>query len=311
MNHPQKVILVTGGAGFIGSNLVPKLLNQGHRVFVLDNLSMGNLSNLKQAQEHPNFTFQKGDITRREEIRKVINNVDVVVHLAAQIDVSASVRDPFSTHETNVTGTLNILHEAVQGKVAKFILASSTAVYGDTSLLPLKEDVALKPVSPYASSKAADEAYLSAYARCFGLETVALRFFNVYGQKNQTNAYSGVITKFLQRAQNNKRLLIEGDGEQTRDFIHVIDVVNGIVLAVETKLPPDAVINICTGRPVSINLLAETVKEITGKDLQVVHGPPRVGDVKHSYGDITKAKEQLGFQAKVDLASGLKMIVNT
>jgi dTDP-glucose 4,6-dehydratase len=311
MNHISETVLVTGGAGFIGSNLVPKLLDKDYRVIVLDNLSAGSIENLKRVEAHPNFAFKKGDIRNRSAIRKVMENVDVVVHLAAQIDVSTSVRDPFGTHETNVTGTLNLLQEAVECKVAKFVLASSTAVYGDTATLPLREETALKPISPYAASKAGDEAYLSAYAHCYGLETVALRFFNVYGQKNQSNAYSGVITKFLQKAEKDEPLLIEGDGEQTRDFIHVSDVANGILLAITAKVESGQAYNICTGKPSSINMLAETVKAITGKHLPTTHDPPRAGDIRYSYGDPSKASEQLGFQATVDLASGLKMMIQS
>jgi nucleoside-diphosphate-sugar epimerase len=311
MNHKSESVLITGGAGFIGSNVVPKLLDKDYRVVVLDNLSAGRIENLKRVETHPNFAFKKGDIRNRSAIRKVMENVDVVVHLAAQIDVSTSVRDPFGTHETNVTGTLNLLQEAVECKVAKFVLASSTAVYGDTATLPLREETALKPISPYAASKAGDEAYLSAYAHCYGLETVALRFFNVYGQKNQSNAYSGVITKFLQKAEKGEPLLVEGDGEQTRDFVHVSDVANSIALALAAKVHPGEAFNICTGTPSSINVLAETVKAITGKNLPVVHGPSRVGDVRDSYGDPAKAMEQLGFRAVVDLASGLKMMVQS
>jgi nucleoside-diphosphate-sugar epimerase len=311
MNHKSETVLVTGGAGFIGSNLVPKLLDKDYRVIVLDNLSAGSLENLKRVETHPNFAFKKGDIRNRSAIRKVMENVDVVVHLAAQIDVSTSVRDPFGTHETNVTGTLNLLQEAVECRVAKFVLASSTAVYGDAATLPIQEDAALKPISPYAASKAADEAYLSAYAHCYGLETVALRFFNVFGQKNQSNAYSGVITKFLQKAEKGEPFLVEGDGEQTRDFVHISDVAKSILLAAATKVESGQAYNICTGKPSSINMLAETVKVVTGKNLPITHGPPRVGDIRYSYGDPSKALEQLGFRATVDLASGLKMMLQS
>jgi UDP-glucose 4-epimerase len=311
MNHTRKTILVTGGAGFIGSNLIPILLNKDSKVIVLDNLSTGTLKNLKQVETHPNLTFKEGDIRNPNTVHEVMGDVDVVVHLAAQIDVSTSVRDPLETHEINVTGTLNLLQEATKCKVQKCVFASSTAVYGDTAFLPIKEDAPLKPISPYAASKSAGEAYLSAFANCFGLETVSLRFFNVFGKKNQSNGYSGVITKFLLKAQANETLLVEGDGEQTRDFIHVSDVVEGILRAIETKTQPGEIFNICTGKPVSVNLLAESIGKIVGKKLCIAHGPSRIGDIRQSYGDPSKAKAMLGFQAAIDLSSGLKMMTKT
>ena len=309
MNQSPKTVFVTGGAGFIGSNLIPKLLSQGHKVIVFDNFSTGVMANLEAFKSHTNFAFEKGDIRDREAVQSALQNVTSIIHLAAQIDVTASVENPLQTHEINVTGTLNLLQEAAKNKVEKFVFASSTAVYGETTLLPIKEETPTKPISPYAASKAAAESYLSAYAHCFGLETITLRFFNVYGKKNHNSPYSGVITKFLQKAQNNQNLTVEGDGEQTRDFIHVSDVVNGIALALNSKQTPGEVFNICTGKPTSINQLAEIIKKITCKDLSVKHGPPRVGDIKHNYGNPTKTKKALRFEATVDLAAGLRTLV--
>ncbi len=303
-------IVVTGGAGFIGSVLVPELLKKGYQVTVLDNLSVGKKLNLRNIQEHPRFQFLKGDITSSKSIRVALQKADAVVHLAAQIEVAASVKDPLFTHKTNVTGTLNLLHEASNRNIEKFVLASSAAVYGDTSCLPIKEETLPKPISPYAASKAAAEAYLSTYAYCYGLHTVALRFFNVYGQKNNNSPYSGVITKFLQIAERNQSLLIDGDGVQSRDFIHVDDVVRGIILVLETEQNPGEVFNLCTGKPTSINELAAIINKITGKSLTINHGPPRIGDIKQNYGDPTKASEKLGFKAQFDLAAGLKKMLS-
>jgi len=308
MNIENGKVLVTGGAGFIGSHLVPRLLEKGHSVVVLDNLCSGKLKNMQSIRDHPSFTFMQGDIRDRAMLHDALIGVDAVVHLAALIDVSASVVDPLQTHEVNVTGTLNVMQEAVENKLKKFVLASSTAVYGDVKALPVKEDTVLKPISPYAASKASSEAYCGAFALCYGLDAVVLRFFNVYGLRNENSPYSGVITKFLQKACGGEVLTVEGNGEQTRDFIHVNDVVNALVLALEGEGLKGEVFNVCTGVPASINQLVDTVRAVTGKELCVMHAPPRVGDIRASYGDPAKAMKQLGFKSTIDLSQGLNML---
>ncbi len=302
-------VLVTGGAGFIGSNLIPLLLEANNSVIVFDNLSTGKTENLNAVRVHPNFKFVKGDIRNSESLSKVLQNIDAVIHLAAVIDVSASVINPISTNEINVTGTLNVLHEAKNNGIKKFVFASSTAVYGDTKTLPVKEDTILKPISPYAASKAAGEAYCSAFANCYSLETIALRFFNVYGPRNENSPYSGVITKFLQKAVKNEPLIIEGDGEQTRDFIHVSDIARAIVAALQARGLGGEVFNVCTGSPTSINQLVNTLKKVTQKKFQIIHNPPRIGDIKNSYGDSAKTAKQLSFRTQVSLSNGLKMLL--
>jgi UDP-glucose 4-epimerase len=309
MRQKDKKILVTGGAGFIGSNLVPQLLEKGYSVVVLDNLSTGKLENLKIIRNNPHFSFKRVDILNRNAVKEAFCEVDKVVHLAALIDISASVADPSRTHDVNVTGTLNVLQEAALNKVTRFVFASSTAVYGDTTILPVKEDTVLKPISPYAASKVAGEAYCSAFANCYGFSTIALRFFNVFGLRNENSPYSGVITKFLRKAVHDEELLVEGDGEQTRDFIHVNDVASAILLALESEITESEVFNVCTGIPTSINGLVETLREVTGKKLRVKHGPPRVGDIRSSYGDPAKALKQLKFKSKINLPRGLNMLL--
>jgi len=304
-------VLVTGGAGFIGSNLVPRLLEKGYSVVVLDNLCSGKLENLDGVKDNPAFRFIRGDIRDPVALSKALDGVDSVVHLAALIDVSASVADPALTHEVNVTGTLNVLHAAVKCGVEKVVFASSTAVYGDVKSLPVSEEAVLRPISPYAASKAACEAYCSAFAGCYGIETVALRFFNVYGPRNENSPYSGVITKFLRKALNDEALTVEGDGEQTRDFIYVSDIARALVLALEGKGVSGETFNVCTGVPASINTLVDSLRIVTGKKLKVVHGPARLGDIKYSYGDTAKAKQQLGFQSNVTLKAGLKMLLES
>ena len=308
MNKNCRNVLVTGGAGFIGSHLVPRLLELGHSVTVLDNLSTGKLENLEGVLDHPRFIFQRGDIRDKTIPQDVFDGVDSVIHLAALIDISASVTDPIQNHEVNVNGTFNMLNETMKHNVKKFVFASSTAVYGDSKTLPLQENSALCPISPYAASKVAGEAYCSAFASCFGLETTVLRFFNIYGPRSENSPYSGVITKFLQKIVKNEVLTIDGDGEQTRDFIYVSDVVKAVVLALEHKGLKGEVFNVCTGVPTNINQLAATLKTITGKNPKIKYGPARLGDIRSNYGDPAKAVENLGFRATVDLTKGLQIL---
>jgi len=308
MNKTHRSVLVTGGAGFIGSHLVPRLLELGYSVTVLDNLSNGKLENLEGVIDHPKFRFQRGDILDKTLLNEVFGGVDSVIHLAALIDISASVADPILNHEVNVNGTFNMLHAAVKHDVKKFVFASSTAVYGDAKTLPLQENFALHPISPYSASKVAGEAYCSAFASCFGLETVVLRFFNVYGSRSGDSPYSGVITKFLQKIVKGEALTIDGDGEQTRDFIHVSDIVKAVTLALKNEGLKGEVFNVCTGLPTSINQLATTLKRVTGKNPKVKFGPARLGDIRSNYGDPAKAKENLGLGSVVDLTEGLRML---
>ena len=308
MTVVSQKVLVTGGAGFIGSHLVPYLLEKGYSVVVLDNLSNGKLENLNAVLDHPKFSFQQGDIRDKSLPNDVFDGIDFIIHLAALIDISASVVDPTKNHEINVNGTFNMLQAALKNKVKRFVFASSTAVYGDVETLPVKENIAIHPISPYAASKAAGEAYCSAFGNCFGLKTVALRFFNIYGLRSGNSPYSGVITKFIQKIIDGQSLTIDGDGEQTRDFIHVNDIVRAIVLALEHEGLNGEVFNVCTGLPTSVNQLADALKIVTGKNFDVKHGPARLGDIRSSYGDSTKAEEKLGFKANIDLKQGLQIL---
>lgn len=308
MNKTCHNVLVTGGAGFLGSHLVPSLLGSGYSVTVLDNLSNGKMENLNEVFDHPQFAFKRGDILDKTIPDSFFARVDSIVHLAAQIDISASVKDPSQNHENNVNGTFNMLQLAVKHKVKKFIFASSTAVYGDLKTLPVQEDVASLPISPYAASKIAGEAYCSAFSKCFGLGAIALRFFNIYGLRSESSPYSGVITKFLQKIIKDEILTIDGDGEQTRDFIHVNDIVKAIMIALEQQRLGGEVFNICTGVPTSVNQLVHTLKTVTGKNPTVKHGPARLGDIRRSYGNPAKAAEKLGFRASIDLTKGLQML---
>lgn len=307
MNKLQK-ILVTGGAGFIGSHLTEKLLGKGYSVVVLDNMTTGNPENLKPFSKLANFELKKGDIRDKLAIAEATCGTDAVVHLAALIDVKKSVLDPASTHEVNATGTLNVLQEAVRQGVKRVVLASSAAVYGDTEKLPIKEDTPLKPLSPYAASKTSAEAYCQAFAKSYALNTIILRPFNVYGPRSANSPYGGVITKLLKAAATNDTFTIQGDGEQTRDFIHVNDVAQAITLALENQKTTAETLNVCTGKPVSINQLVQATEKATEKTLKTKHDPPRKGDIKHSYGDPAKATEQLKFKATTTLQQGLNQL---
>lgn len=304
-------VVVTGGAGFIGSRLVRKLLGRGYSVIVLDNFHSGSLENLRDLLGEDKVDVVRGDVRDRHIVRKALKGADSVAHLAALIDVEASVRDPFVTHDVNVNGTLNVLHEAVRAGVKRFVFASSTAVYGDANPLPLREDYPPRPISPYAASKAAAEGYCPAFNKCYGLETVVLRYFNVYGPGQRNSAYSGVITRFLENALNDKPLIIYGDGKQTRDFIYVDDVVEATVLALKGDGVEGEAFNVCTGKPTSVNELVEIVRAIAGKDLRVVYNKPRKGDVRNNYGDPSKAEKTFGFKAKTSLREGLEKMLKS
>ncbi len=311
MVNSKGKVLVTGGAGFIGSNLAPQLLKKGYSVTVLDNLFSGKQENLSGITHQSRFEFLLGDVLDKNALHEAFNGVNAVVHLAALIDVSTSVINPLKTNEVNVTGTLNTLQEAVKNDVGHFVFASSTAVYGNVKTLPVAEDTILKPISPYAASKVAGESYCSAFAGCYGLDTVALRFFNVYGPRNENSPYSGVITKFLQKARINEVLTIEGDGNQNRDFIYVDDVVQAIILALDGESLKGEAFNVCTGVATSVNQLVNTLRSVSGKNLLVKHTMPRRGDIRKSYGDPAKATDKLGFKSKINLQKGLEILFKT
>jgi UDP-glucose 4-epimerase len=308
MNESNR-ILITGGAGFIGSHLASELLKRKYSVVVFDNLCSGKTANLKEIIGKTGFKFLEGDIRDESKLEAAFYGVDAVIHLAALIDITASVADPASTNEVNVTGTLNVLREAARCKARRLVFASSTAVYGDAKKLPIDENVIVNPISPYAASKLAGEAYCKAFTGSYNLSTVVLRFFNVYGPRSEKSPYCGVITKFLQQANNGETLKIFGDGKQTRDFIYVEDIVDAVILAMETQGVDGETFNICTGTPTSINDLARAVQVATKKELPVAHTTARQGEIKFSYGDPSKAEEKLHFKAKIPLSEGLSSLI--
>jgi UDP-glucose 4-epimerase len=310
MTEYSKVV-VTGGAGFIGSHIVDRLLNDGFEVTVVDNFLTGRLGNTAHHQGRKDYHFVKGDIRDPDVIRKAVEDADAVFHEAALVSVNRSVENPTLTNEINVTGTLTLLKSCMDSNVKRFIYASSSSVYGETETLPKSEELACHPTSPYAVSKLAAENYVKVFHQVYGLETVGLRYFNVYGTRQGYGPYSGVITIFINQLLADQQPTIYGDGTQTRDFTNVRDVVEANVLALVNKKASGRVFNIATGVATSINELARILLDITKKrNLKATYAEPRLGDIKHSYADISNANKILGYRPKVQLREGLIRLVN-
>jgi UDP-glucose 4-epimerase len=291
--------LVTGGAGFIGSHISLELKKQGHDVMVLDKTSVSNL-------ETQGIEVVRGSITDLNTVENATKGVDYVFHEAALVSVAESMTDPEKTRLVNVIGSRNVLDAALKNGTKKVILASSAAVYGD-SPPPLSETAEKKPLSPYGESKLEMEHLASEYKEK-GLNTISLRYFNVYGPFQSTGSpYSGVISKFIQSMLENKKVIIYGDGGQTRDFIYVKDVVNANILSMESKA--GGCFNIATGRQTSIKELSSVIAELLGKIPEIEMQDEREGDIKHSYADVSKAKELLDFEAEYSLKKGLEKTI--
>jgi len=305
-------ILVTGGAGFIGSHIVDALIAKGHNVGVLDSLSTGRLSNLKTHLASKKITFHEGDIADFEAVSRIVPGYDAINHEAALVSVTRSVENPLLTNEVNVGGTINLLKAAVDAKARKFVYASSSSVYGDTPTLPKIETMNPSPASPYGVSKLAGENYCRTFAKVYGLHTISLRYFNVYGPRQTYGPYSGVIPIFIQRILDNRPPIVFGDGGQTRDFTYVKDVVQANLRSLEsTSVPPGSVFNIGRGKTITINELAAEIEMITGKtNLGIEHGPERLGDIRASFAEIAKAKQELGYMPETDTEEGLRHVVD-
>lgn len=306
-------VLVTGGAGFIGSHLVDRLLKEGFEVTVIDNLTSGNVENIAHHQSRREFCFTKGDIRDVTLVQETVKDVDVVFHEAAFVSAALSVKNPLVTDEINVTGTLNLLKTSTDLDVKRFIYASSAAVYGDRSPPQKEETLIPQPTSPYAVSKLAAENYVQLFHQLYGMETVSLRYFNVYGPRQSfdlSNAYGGVITLFINGLLENMPPIIYGDGEQTRDFVYVYDIVDANLLALRTRNAAGEVFNIGTGRQTSINQVAETLKNVMNRgNLKTIYCDPRPGDPRHGYANIDKAKKVLGYEPHYALQEGLNELV--
>jgi nucleoside-diphosphate-sugar epimerase len=297
--------LVTGGAGFIGSNTVDELVRRGHSVVVLDDLSAGKEENL--AEVRSKITFVKGSITDIEAIQKAIQQAEYVIHLAARTSVPRSVKDPLETNRINVDGTLNVLIAARDNKVKRVVLAASSSAYGETPTLPKTESMQPKPISPYGVSKYVGELYAQAFGRCYGLENVSVRYFNIFGPRQDPGSpYSGVLSKFATAFLDDTQPVVFGDGEQTRDFTYVDNAVQANLLACEAPSASGEVINIGTGGRVSLNQTLQQLRRITGKNLQAKYESPREGDIRDSQADISKARELLGYEPTVQFDEGLE-----
>ena len=304
-------VLVTGGAGFIGSHIVDRSLAEGFEVTVLDDLSARGMQNISCHKGVKEFQFVRGDIRDVGSVNKVVGDVDVVFHEAALIDVALSTKNPLLFNEVNVVGTLNLLRASVDSDVKRFVFASSAAVYGSSKPAKKMENMLPKPMSPYGVTKLAAESYVRAFNELYGLETVSLRYFNVYGPRQSfASSYSAVIPAFVTRLLNGQPPIIHGDGKQTRDFVHVDDVVSANMLASESKNAVGEVFNIASGTTISVFELAKILQQITNTErLRPLFTESRAGDIKHGSADISKARKLLGFRPKIGLKEGLSKLV--
>ena len=301
--------LVTGGAGFIGSNVVTDLIRRDESVRVLDNFSTGRKENLTAVQNE--IDLIEGDLRDPETVERAVKGVDVVLHLGALPSVPASVEDPLTSHAVNATGTLNALLAAERAGVERLVFSSSCAVYGDSPVLPKTEAMIPAPKSPYAASKLAGEHYCKTFSETFTLETVCLRYFNVFGpRQDPTSQYAAVIPNFVTALLQGNRPTIYGDGRQSRDFIFVANVVEANLLAARAPAADGRVLNIASGQHYSLLELIETLRDIVATYVEPVHDPPRPGDVRHSVADISAATEALGYQPRVSFREGLQQTVD-
>lgn len=300
--------LVTGGGGFVGANIVQALLERGQRVRVLDNFATGRRQNL--ASFETNIELIEGDIRKPEVAARAVAGVDYVLHQAALGSVPRSVQDPITSNDVNVNGTLNLLWAAKQAGVKRFVTASSSSVYGNTPQLPKEESMTPNPISPYAVSKLACERYTVSFHAIYGLPTVALRYFNVFGPKQDPlSQYAAVIPRFITTIKKGEAPIVYGDGEQSRDFTFIENVVQANLLACTAPDAPGQFMNIACGDRYSLNTLLQLMAEIMGKEVRPIYDAERSGDVKHSLASIARAKKVLGFTPTVDFRDGLKRTV--
>jgi len=296
--------LVTGGAGFIGSNTVDELVRRGHSVVVLDDLSSGKEDNLAEIRNK--ITFIKGSITDIEVVRKAMHEAEYVLHLAARTSVPRSVKDPIETNKINIDGTLNVLVAAKELKVKRVVFAASSSAYGETPTLPKVETMQPQPISPYGVTKFVGELYGQTFGRCYGLENVSLRYFNIFGpRQDPSSPYSGVLAKFCTAFLEDTQPVVFGDGEQTRDFTYVENAVQANLLACEAPNVSGKVFNVGVGGRVSLNAVLRELEKITRKILEAKYDPPRDGDIRDSQADISQAKEFLGYAPQVTFEDGL------
>lgn len=297
--------VVTGGAGFIGSNTVDELVRRGQDVTVLDDFSAGKDENLKQVAGK--IKIVRGSITDLAIAREVCAGADFVIHLAARTSVPRSVKDPIETNHINIDGTLNMLVAARDAKVRRLVYAASSSAYGETPTQPKRESMCSDPISPYGVSKFVGELYAKVFGRCYGLETVCLRYFNVFGpRQDPTSQYSGVLSKFCTALLKDGQPVVFGDGEQSRDFNYIENVVQANLLACEAPGSSGRVFNIGTGGRYTLNETLHLLEKISGKKAAAKYDPPRAGDILHSQADISEARKMLGYDPKVSFEEGLR-----
>lgn len=308
-------ILVTGGAGFIGSNLCEALLNLGNEVVCLDNFATGKIENIQPLLSNPSFKLIKGDIRNLEDCKQAVAGMDYVLHEAALGSVPRSINDPITSNDVNVSGFLNMLIASRDAKIKRFIYAASSSTYGDSTALPKMEDVIGRPLSPYAITKYVNELYADVFSRTYGIETIGLRYFNVFGRKQDPyGAYAAVIPLFVKQFMNLQSPVINGDGEFSRDFTYIDNVIHMNLLALSTSNPEavNTVYNTAFGVQTTLNQLVLILRDLLSeydpaiKDIQILYGPNRAGDIPHSLASIEKAKTLLGYQPQFSMKEGLK-----
>ncbi len=298
-------IVVTGGAGFLGSHLVDKLIREGEEIIVIDNLFRGQTENIEQHIPNKKFTLLNDEIQNKTKINDALHLADAVIHFASISSVFRSIVEPEIVNTINVTGTLNMLNLCIKEEVQCFIFASSAAVYGGDRNRPLQENDSLHPLSPFAASKIAGEAYCKAYSETYGLNTIILRFMNIYGPRI-TKVYRRVCSKFAEATIRNEPLVIVGDGKQTRDFTYITDAINTVLLTLNHNNIKGETFNVGTGKPTTINQLANLYKKIYGNSKQEIkHISAKKGDLRYSYADIAKAKKTVGYKPKINLETGI------
>lgn len=307
-------ILVTGGAGFIGSNLCEYFLNKGHQIICLDNFATGHLHNIKTLLDNSNFNLIEGDIRNYSDCQKAVIGADYVLHQAALGSVPRSIADPITSNDVNVSGFLNMLHAAKEAQVKRFIYAASSSIYGDSEASPKVEDVIGKPLSPYAITKYVNELYAEIFSKTYGIETIGLRYFNVFGRKQDPNgAYAAVIPKFVLQFMRYESPIINGDGNFSRDFTYIDNVIQMNELAMLTQNPEaiNTVFNTAFGDRTTLNQLIQNLQEelatLDSKiaEVKIIYGPDRAGDIPHSLASIEKAKKLLGYNPEFSLKQGL------
>tara|TARA_B110000037_G_C17075846_1_gene487824 strand:- start:532 stop:1515 length:984 start_codon:yes stop_codon:yes gene_type:complete len=315
----NKRVLVTGGAGFIGSNLCEALLDKGNKVICLDNFATGKRENLENLLNDTNFTLIEGDIRKLEDCLKATKNVDYVLHQAALGSVPRSIKDPITSNDVNVSGFLNMLVAARDNGVRRFVYAASSSTYGDSEALPKVEEIIGKPLSPYAITKYVNELYADIFSKTYGLETIGLRYFNVFGRNQDPNgAYAAVIPKFVSQLMNLESPVINGDGNYSRDFTYIDNVIQANLLSLVTtnKKAINTVYNVAYGDRNTLNDLMIYLKEYLSEfdaeisSVEVIYGPNRVGDIPHSHASVNKAKELLNYNPQFSLQKGLKEAVS-